>query len=76
MIEGLINKCYDASNTINPTTFIVRKRLCNHYRISLCIVSCSTLIWRCEKVETTIYKTYTSDNKRCKCSSMCSNGFN
>ena len=54
MIEGLINKCYDASNTINPTTFIVRKRLCNYYRISLCIVSCSTLIWRvwrCEKVE-------------------------
>jgi hypothetical protein len=69
MIGSLINKYFDASNRINPTKCIVRKRLCNYYRISLCIVSYSTLICvmkslkirKGRKGQTTIYKSYTSD---------------
>ena len=69
MIGALINKYYDATNKIIPTKFIVRKRLCNYYRISLWIVSYSTLICfmkslkmrKGRKGQTTIYKSYTSD---------------
>ena len=69
MIGVLINKYSDASNKINSTKFIVRKRLCNYYRISLWIVSYSTLfcfmknlkIRKVRKGQTTIYKSYTSD---------------
>jgi hypothetical protein len=69
MIEALINKYSDASNKINPTKFIVRKRLCNNYRISLWIVSYSTLlcfmkslkIRKGRKGQTTIYKSFISD---------------
>ena len=67
MIGALINKYSDASNKINPTKFIVRKRLCNYYRIYLWIVSYSTLICfmkslkmrKGRKGQTTIYKSYT-----------------
>jgi hypothetical protein len=69
MIEALINKYSDASNRINPTKFIVRKRLCNYYRTYLWVVSYSTLICfmkslkirKGRKGQTTIYKSYTSD---------------
>ena len=69
MIGALINKYSDASNEINPPQFIVRKRLCNYYRIFLWIVSYSTLICfmkslkirKGRKGQTTIYKSYTSD---------------
>ena len=69
MIGALINKYSDASNEINPPQFIVRKRLCNYYRIFLWIVSYSTLICfmkslkirKGRKGQTAIYKSYTSD---------------
>ena len=69
MIGALINKYSDASNKINPTKFIVRKRLYNYYRLSLCIVSYSTLICfmkslkirKGRKGQTTINKSFTSD---------------
>jgi hypothetical protein len=63
MIGALINKYSDASNRINTTKFIVRKRLCNYYRISLWIVSYSTLICFMKSLKTRkgIYKSYTSD---------------
>jgi hypothetical protein len=69
MIGSLINKYYIASNRVSPTKFIVRKRLCNYYRISLWIVSYSTLICfmkslkirKGRKGQTTIYKSYTSN---------------
>ena len=64
-----MNKYSDASNKINPTQFIVRKRLCNYYRISVWIVSYSTLVCfmtslkirKGRKGQTTIYTSYTSD---------------
>jgi hypothetical protein len=69
MIGALINKYSDASNKINTIKFIVRKRLCNYYRISVWIVSYSTLICfmkslkirKGRKGQTTIYKLFTSD---------------